>query len=266
MDQIQLSFYHVNPKKTAVCFTFDDNFARHSELIAPAFLQRSFRCTFYLNPGEDGFAENHLNKYLALSHQGFEIGSHGFVHDNLSKLSPAEAEKNLRDSARSIQELFQIYPATFAFPYHDFSNETLAMARACHIETRNTLADSIWVPIKTAIPLGDMLTAVEQCIEESRPLVFSGHSVILTPEEANDERLKNETGYNPILFNDLCALLDDIKERSAVIQVLTFEQAALLAYIQQNGAIDGDSFLLSEKSMNHLEAFGIGVERLSKLM
>lgn len=266
MIKIKLRFHHIDPKKTAVCFTFDDNFARHSELIAPAFLQRGFRCTFYLNPGENGFIENHLNNYLALLHQGFEIGSHGFVHDNLRELSPADAEKNLRNSARSIQDLFHVYPATFAFPYHDYNDETLAMARACHIETRNTLAHSLWLPIKTAIPLGDMLTAVDAVIEENRPLVFSGHSVILTPEEANDERLRNETGYNPILLSDLCALLDFIKARHRDVQVLNFEQAAVLAYIKQNGEIDGDTFILSQKHMDHLKAFGISTERLSKLM
>ncbi len=265
MNQIQLYFYHVNPQKTAVCFTFDDNFLRHGELIAPAFLQRGFRCTFYLNPGAEDFPP-HLERYKTLLKQGFEIGSHGYVHDNLSKLSHAVAEKNLRDSANRIQELFHIYPATFAFPYHDYNDETLAMARTCHIETRNTLAHSIWVPIKTAIPLGDMLTAVDAAIEENRPLVFSGHSVILTPEEANDEQLRNETGYNPILLSDLCTLLDFIKARHRDVQVLNFEQAAVLAYIKQNGEIDGDTFILSQKHMDHLKAFGIGTERLSKLM
>ncbi len=266
MDQIQLNFYHVNPKKTAVCFTFDDNFARHGELIAPVFLERGFRCTFYLNPGEDGFAENHLNNYLALLHQGFEIGSHGFTHDNLSKLSPAEAVKNLRDSAQRIQALFHVYPATFAFPYHDSTQETLAMARAYHIETRNTLAASLWFPIKTASPLGDMLTAVQQCIEETRPLVFSGHSVILTPEEAGDERFKSETGYNPILLDDLTALLDFIRARSCDVQVLTFEQASLLAYIKQYGQIQGDTFSISQANLDALRTFGIDRERLRKLI
>ncbi len=266
MDQIELRFNHVDTEKTAICFTFDDNFARHSGYIAPVFLQRGFRCTFYLNPGESGFAENHLGHYLPLLKQGFEIGSHGYVHNNLTDIGPDAAMDNLRHAAQSIAELFHVYPATFAFPYHDYTQETLAMARSFHLETRNTLAHSIWFAIKTAIPLKDMLTAVEQCIAENRPLVFSGHSVILTPEEADDERLKSETGYNPILLDALCALLDFIKARSEHVQVLTFEQASLLAYIRQHGEINGEAYTLTQQALNGLKTFGIGIERLGELI
>ncbi len=266
MSQYHLRFQNVDPNKTAVCFTFDDNFFRHSELVAPAFLQRGLRCTFYINPGTEDFLSRHQTRYSKLLKQGFEIGSHGYVHDNLSKLEPADAEKNLRDAARRIESCYHVYPSTFAFPYHDVTDETLAMARSMHIETRNMLAHSRWFAIKTAIPLSDMLTAAEQCSEGKRPLVFSGHSVILTPEEADDERLKSETGYNPILLDDLCALLDFIQARSEKIQVLTFEQASLLAYIEKNGEINGDSLTISQEHLQRLEAFGIGLERFCKLM
>lgn len=265
MDDRELRFHKIDPNKTAVCFTFDDNFARHSGFIAPAFLSRGYRCTFYINAGADDFTP-HINSYKALLAQGFELGSHGFVHDNLTELAPADVINNLRASAQRIHELFHVYPATFAFPYHGYTDQTLAMARALHLETRNTLAHSLWFAIKTAIPLGDMLTAVEQCIEKNRPLVFSGHSVLLTPKEADNEQLKKETGYNPILLDDLCKLLDFIKLRYHEVQVLTFEQASVLAYIKQSGEIDGDTFILSQTHMDRLKAFGIGTERLTELV
>ena len=266
MMPYKFQFRNVHPEKPAVCFTFDDNFSRHSTYVAPAFSARGFRCTFYVNAGTEDFLSRHQARYLELLKQGFEIGSHGFVHDNLSELSPADALKNLRASARRIEELLHVYPATFAFPYHDYTDDTLSMARSVHLETRNTLADSKWFAIKTAIPLSDMLTAVEQCTEEKHPLVFSGHSVILTPEEADDDRLKSETGYNPILLDDLCALLDFIKTRSGHIQVLTFEQASLLAFIRRSCEIAGDTFFMTQDSLDPLKTFEIGMERLRELI
>lgn len=266
MGQYHLHFYKIDPKKTAVCFTFDDNFPRHSELIAPAFLQRGFRCTFYVNPGTQDFLSRHQQRYGELFKQGFEIGSHGYVHDNLSELSAVEAENNLREAAQRIESCFHVYPSTFAFPYHNYNHDTLTMARSLHLETRNTLTDSKWFAIKTAIPLGDMLTATESCIAEKRPLVFSGHSVMLSPKEADDERLKNEIGYNPILLDDLYTLLDFIKQRSEHVQVLTFEQASLLAYIKKHGEVNADSFTLSKEHMDSLKVFGIDRKRLLDLM
>ncbi len=258
-------FSKVAPSLPAVCFTFDDNFSRHRNMIAPAFIERGFRCTFYINPGTSDFAP-HMAGYKALLEQGFEIGSHGYVHDNLSVLEPAATLENMQKAAQRIQAVFGVYPSTFAFPYHDYNDETLRMAQSLHLETRNLLADSIWFAIKTAIPLSDMLTAVEQSITEKRPLVFSGHSVILTREEATDESLKDETGSNPILLSDLCALLDAIKARSKQIQVLTFEQAALLACLRQNGRIDGDSYVVTQQLMDHLSQFLIDASRLNQLM
>jgi len=261
-----MRFSRIHPEKTAVCFTFDDNFSRHGGMIAPAFLRRGFRCTFYVNPGEEGFEEKHKEAYGALLRQGFEIGSHGYVHDNLSKLPPAHALKNLQNAAMRIRDCFGVYPATFAFPYHDYTGQTLAMAKALHLETRNTLPYSVWVAIRSGTPLSVYLSAVSQCISQNRPLVFSGHSAVTSREEADDERLKSETGYNPILLGDLETLLDEIKSQSGRLQALTFEQAALLAYIRRYGTIDGDAFFLPQERFDALSAFGICDERLKKLI
>ncbi len=258
-------FSKLDPSLPAVCFTFDDNLSRHREMIAPAFFERGWRCTFYINPGTADFTP-HMQNYKALLEQGFEIGSHGDVHDNLSELEPAAALENMQKAAQRIQEIFGVYPSTFAFPYHDYNDETLRMARSFHLETRNTLTQSIWFAIKTAIPLSDMLAAVEQAISEKRPLVFSGHSVIKTREEATDESLKGETGSNPILLDDLCSLLDFIASKSDSVQVLTFEQAAVLAYIRKHGEIDGGSYLLTQQFIDHLSQFHIDAPRLNHFM
>ena len=266
MEQFSLRFHKVHPDKIPVSFTWDDNFSRHTEYIAPAFLTRDMRCTFYINPGEDDFEQKHLSGYKTLLRQGFEIGSHGYLHENLCDLSYAASVDIVQSAIVSIQKLFQLYPATFAFPYHDFNEETLLMVRSHHLETRNTLARSKRIGIKTDISLEDMLCAVCESIEEKHALVFSGHSVILSPAEATDEQLKDQTGYNPILLDDLTRLLDFILTKNEYIEVLTFEQAALKEYVLRHCEITGDSFTITQEQLDSLKPYRIDIDRLSQLI
>lgn len=266
MEQYSLRFHKVHPDKIPVCFTWDDNFSRHIEYIAPAFLKRNMRCTFYINPGEDGFEQTHLPGYLALSKQAFEIGSHGYLHENLCDLSYAASVDIVKSAIASIQRLFQLYPTTFAFPYHDHNEETLRLVRSHHLETRNTLAHSKRIGIKTNIPLEDMLCAVNKSVEEKHALVFSGHSVILSPAEVTDNQLKDQTGYNPILLDNLTRLLDFILTKNDYVEVLTFEQAALKEYVLRHCEFTGDSFTITQKQLDSLKPFHIDIDRLSQLI
>ncbi len=264
MEQYKLHFHNVHPDKTTVSFTWDDNFLRHIEHIAPAFAERGMRCTFYINPGEEGFEQTHLPGYLHLSKQAFEIGSHGYLHQNLCNL-PYDASVDIVQSAiKHIQKLFHVYPTTFAFPYHDYNEEILSMTRSHHLETRNTLARSKRFGIKTDILLGDMLCAVDESIDKRHTLVFSGHSVILSPGEANDAQLKDQTGYNPILLDHLSRLLDYIQTKNESIEVLTFEQAALKEYVLRHCEITGNSFIITQEQLNWLKPYHIGIERLGQ--
>jgi len=261
-----LRFHNVHPDKVSVCFTWDDNFARHIRYIAPAFLDRGMRCTFYINPGEADFEQKHLAGYADLLQKGFEIGSHGFLHDNLCSVPYASSVDIVQNAIESIQRLFGLYPATFAFPYHDFNEDVLSMVKSYHLETRNTLAHSKRFAIKTGIPLEEMTDAVKKSLEEKNSLVFSGHSVILSPEEAINDQLKNKTGYNPILLDHLTQLLDFIQTKKAYAEVLTFEQAALKAFVCEHCEITVDSFVITQEHLNMIKPFHIDIEKLRILL
>lgn len=266
MEQYTLRFHNVHPNKITVSFTWDDNFSRHIKYIAPAFLKRNMRCTFYINPGEEGFEQTHLPGYLDLSKQAFEIGSHGYLHENLCSLPYDASVDIVRHANASIQKLFHIYPATFAFPYHDYDEEVLSMVKSHHLETRNTLPGSKRFGIKTDSPLEDMISAVKTSIDENYALVFSGHSVILNPKEVADEQLKNETGYNPILLDHLNRLLDFLQTKNEHMEVLTFVQAALKEYVRDHCQFTQDSFTITQEQLNRLKPYHLGIERLGQLM
>lgn len=264
MEPYTLRFNRVHPKKTAVCFTFDDNFERHGSVVAPAFLSRGMACTFYINPGTKDFASAHLQRCRELLLNGFEIGSHGDTHENLVSLPPADALRTVRAAAARIHRYLGVYPATFAFPYHAYTGETLAMARGFHLETRNTLAESEWFPIKADVSRERLLAAIRRCIAARRPLVFSGHSVRLSQDGPRDEN--GAAGPNPLPLGDLAALLDFLETQREYAQVITFEQAALLAYLSRYGAVSGDTFRVTPALLEPLRPYHIGVDRLASLM
>jgi peptidoglycan/xylan/chitin deacetylase (PgdA/CDA1 family) len=266
MEQYTLRFNKVDPNKTSVCFTWDDNFLRHIKYIAPAFSERDLRCTFYINPGEEDFEQKQLPGYMGLSKQGFEIGSHGYLHENLCTLPYASSVDIVKNAIASIQKLFGFYPTTFAFPYHDFDEEMLSMVKSYHLETRNTLLNSKRFGIKTDSSLESMRSAIRASIDGKHTLVFSGHSIILSADEATDDALKSETGYNPILLDHLNCLLDFIRSKNQHIEVLTFKQAALKEYIKTHCDITGQSFTIAQKQLDRLKPYHIECEELARLM
>lgn len=266
MGSYLLRLNRVHPQKISVCFTWDDNFPRHIHTIAPAFMKRDMRCTFYINPGEDDFMTKHLSGYLKLQNAGFEIGSHGFLHNNLCNLPLSASIDIVQKALFSIQSGFNHYPTTFAFPYHAFDAEILSMVKSFHLETRNTLGHSKRLGIKTDTSLKEMLTAVEDAIAGQHALVFSGHSIILYAEEALDECLKDDTGYNPILLDHLNSLLDFIQTKSKHLELLTFEQAALKEFICHNCEFTEGLFIITQEQIDWLSTFHIDAKRLSELM
>jgi len=260
MLSIKMPFYHIDIGKPSVCFTWDDNFTAHQKLIAPQFAKRGLRCTFYINPGEAGF-EKYLSGYKSLSEDSFEIGSHGFCHDDYSNMPKNEFEYELKRSALSIKDYIGAYPSTFAFPYHAFNDDMLQTARRFYLETRNTLGNSKRFGIRTNSTQEEMILAVRKCIPNKRSLVFSGHSAI--PAAGSD--INEDTGHEPIPIQTLCALLNYLQTQDGA-EVLTFEQAALKQFIIDNCEISGSSYILSREQTDILSAFQIGAEKLSRLI
>lgn len=207
----------IKKNKIGVAFTWDDNFNEHYKYIAPLFKKWNCRCTFYINPGDSTFTNDMANQYKKLSEQGFEIGSHGFLHDHYSRLSYNDFYAQLVKSKEAITLLTNKIPITFAFPHHDFNEEMLKIAKSIYKETRNTLKNTIRFSLKTRTSLNEIKIAMNHAIEISSNVVFSGHSVYKQISE------ESNCGYEPISLHLLNEILSAIVAEYQ-LPILTFEE------------------------------------------
>ena len=88
-----------------ICVTFDDGTVDHSRA-GDLLHDLGLKGTFFVITGEVG-QEGYLNREQVrrLADQGHRIGSHCITHTPLTRLSPAAADAELRDSKRMLEDL-----------------------------------------------------------------------------------------------------------------------------------------------------------------
>ncbi len=200
-----------------VIFTFDDNDHRHFKIIKPLFEKYNARCTFYINIGKDDF-NDFLDDYKSLYGQGFEIGSHAYLHQSLINLSLNDVRKDFELCDAKFMEYFEIKPQTFAFPNHDFNEELLSIAREYVLETRNTLVNSYRKSVNTNTDVGEVITVIEDCLTHEKDLVISGHSVYLDNQDLNDN--EEILGYSPVHLSKLEEIIAYLVKKNIEIMPL----------------------------------------------
>lgn len=258
MDDIMLHFSKIHPNKSSLSFTWDDNFTRHTDIIAPLFKQYNIRCTFYVNPGEPNFIARLCEQYAKLSLDGFEIGSHGYSHHHYSKLTDLNYMDQLIQSQNAIGILIGKKPITFAFPHHDYNQDMLQKVYNVYLETRNTLVDTPRFSLKRNTIEDEVLATINDVIQSGKSLVFSGHSVSLPEDEMYVD------GYEPIPFNVLHNIIIECLSYKKELEICTFEQAVLKKYIINNCQYTNDYFLLSREQVLYLEKYSITLDRLKQ--
>ena len=243
METIRLS--KTSSHKGIVTFTWDDNSKTHYQILAPIFEKYNSRCTFYINPGEKGFRKSHEDGYKMLSAHGFEMGSHGYTHHYFSTLSSKEFVQQLTNAREDILTMFGRVPTTFAFPHHDFDYPMLHNAKR--------------FSLKTAASIDSVGEAIINAINEGYTLVFSGHGMI-------DPNISLESsGYEPISSEILSGILDLLSHYSE-LQIITFEQAAILSFLRLHCEIEESKVLITDDQLNYLGKFGLDAERIAELL
>lgn len=258
MDDIILYFSKIHPDKSTLSFTWDDNFIRHSDVIAPLFKTYNIRCTFYVNPGEPSFPARLSEQYARLSLDGFEIGSHGYSHHHYSKLTELDYLDQLIQSQNAIGILIGKDPVTFAFPHHDYTQDMLQKARNVYFETRNTLVDTPRFSLKRNVIEDEVIATLNDIIQSRKSLVFSGHSVSLPEDETYTD------GYEPIPLGVLHNIIEKSLSYQKELEICTFEQAVLKKYIINNCHYTNEYFKLSLDQVLYLEKYRITLDRLKQ--
>jgi peptidoglycan/xylan/chitin deacetylase (PgdA/CDA1 family) len=146
---------HARPlQRPAVALTFDDGYADNRQHATPSLQQRGLTATFFLTVGlvegstpvvermaelwstQAGTIESLRWEDVAeMRAAGMRFGSHTYSHPNLAALDPAEADAELRDSKRVLEDRLQEAITSVAYPFgksrHHVTDDTAARARAC---------------------------------------------------------------------------------------------------------------------------------------
>jgi len=110
--------------------TFDDGYASDYELVFPLLKKYQFTATFFICPGKVG-CENYMNwdQIKELNDSGMEIGSHSMSHPFISTLGKDEIFQEIKNSKEFIESKTHEEVISFAFPYGDYSNLSLKLAK-----------------------------------------------------------------------------------------------------------------------------------------
>ena len=130
------------PKKPLL-LTFDDGYRDNLDNASPLLEKYGFRAQIFLlanfdiqnnvwdasetEPSHDIISGKERQKWLS---SAFEIGSHGFSHDKITKMSTDQAFLELSESKMSLEKEFDQAINVFAFTYGDTDSKSAALAEA----------------------------------------------------------------------------------------------------------------------------------------
>jgi peptidoglycan/xylan/chitin deacetylase (PgdA/CDA1 family) len=132
--------YHAGTR--VISLAFDDGVASQYELAFPAMRERGLAGTLYVIANGSGSFEAErlmtLQQAAEMQSAGWEIGSHGLTHANLTAVSLGEAEDELRLSKETLGSAgFSV--SSFAFPYSSYSSEVLDITKRYYRSSRPSL-------------------------------------------------------------------------------------------------------------------------------
>lgn len=255
LTMLPIKYSNVSFTKNPIIFTWDDTLRRQCTTIAPCFLKHGMRCSFYVVPNSRNFRRL-VNFYNKLQRAGFEIGNHTLSHKELTTISYEEAKREIVDGKKELESNFKSSSTTFAFPHHSANDELLKLARCYHLETRNTLSNSVRFSLNTDTTISEACAFIEKCIYQKKIALFSGHSVLFSREQRLG--LPGE-GYRPVslvLLKSLLAKIEDIYGNTS--EVMTFQDAALRTLLLSESTRQGDQLKIGNRLS--VKLFNLGLE------
>jgi peptidoglycan/xylan/chitin deacetylase (PgdA/CDA1 family)/regulation of enolase protein 1 (concanavalin A-like superfamily) len=205
----------------AVTLTFDDNYLTQRTFALPALNARGFRSTLFVITG---WAQ--WDWYVEAANAGHEIGAHTISHPYLTKLSAADAEKEIAASQAAINTQVPNQKClTFAYPYGDVNPlvEGLVMkyyigARGADISNDLYNETSYDVSIRT---VADLEKLTDEAVSQGTWLIPMFHS--FDPAEYGK--------WTPEMF---LSYMDYLHDRTDLLWVAPFGE--VIKYIRERSA------------------------------
>lgn len=119
------------PLGGSVVFTFDDGYRDNYTTVFPLLKQYNFPAAIFVTTdfiGNTGYCS--IEELREMHDSGLvAIEPHTLSHPKLAKLPRADAGREIHESRRVLQEILGTTPTLFAYPYGNFSDETVGLAR-----------------------------------------------------------------------------------------------------------------------------------------
>lgn len=150
------------PSKSVV-LTFDDGYEDNFTKAFPLLKKYNFKATIYivLNRFNQNWAtdkdlnqaSNELNSEKMLSNEQIremlnsglvEIGSHTLDHVNLPKLNKEEKKKQIIESKKQIENVFNIKCNSFAYPFGFFDEDSVKIVNEANYTNATTTVNSVF--------------------------------------------------------------------------------------------------------------------------
>ncbi len=153
----------LQPGRRHVVLTFDDGFVSVRRNALPVLESEGVPCTLFIPAGRLGKKPDWIEEsdhpdreervmteddLRELAHAGIRIGSHSMTHADLTRLAPALAFGELRDSKAELERITGSEVALFAFPHGFYHAALLAAAREAGYQRVFTLdpQTAFWSP------------------------------------------------------------------------------------------------------------------------
>jgi len=124
--------------------TLESRVERQTDLLLHLLERTGAKATFFVL---GCVADSHPDLVRRIASKGHELGSHSYYHDLVYRLTPAQFEAQLRDSARALTGITGVPVAAFRAPSWSITEANpwaLDVIRACGLD-----ADSSIFPLKT---------------------------------------------------------------------------------------------------------------------
>jgi peptidoglycan-N-acetylglucosamine deacetylase len=167
-----------NPNKQMVSFLI--NVAWGEEYI-PEMLktlkEEKVKATFFI----DGiWAQKHADLVKMIKEEGHEIGSHGYNHPNMSRLSEQEIKDQLVKTNNILKTITNEQPILFAPPAGNFKDSVVKIAHQMNMETILWTVDTIdWKNPTRSTLINRVMSKIEP-----------GSMILMHPKEVTKDSLK----------------------------------------------------------------------------
>lgn len=137
MTQLQDAFSTGTQPAKAVVLTFDDGYLQNFTVAAPLLRERGMKATFFVHTvGRDQSGSGAYPKMTWAQLREldadplFEVQSHSVSHPNLTALSQADLDKEMRDSRTALERQLGGTRTFFSFPMGHYDSRVIDAARA----------------------------------------------------------------------------------------------------------------------------------------